>query len=180
MKMVETQINSKSIYNGRIFNVKLDEIKDVYGNDSFREVIIHNGGVGVVAVDKDDNVLMVRQYRYGAKEVMLEIPAGKLEIGEDPQECGLRELIEETGYRANVCEDLGYIYPTPAYDTEKIYIFYAMDLEFVGQKFDSGEYIECEKIPFNDAVNMVLNGDITDAKTQVAILKIAAQRSLLK
>ena len=176
MEMIEKQISSKTLYDGRIFRVTLDEIKDVYGNDNIREVVIHNGGVGVVALDDDDRVLMIRQYRYGAGEVLLEIPAGKLELGEQPMECGLRELIEETGYKANKCIDLGFIYPTPAYDTEKIYLYYASDLEFVGQHFDSGEYMECEKIALDEVVKMIMEGKITDAKTIAAVMKISGMR----
>lgn len=172
MEMIEKKVSRTDVYDGRIFDIKRDKIKDVYGNDGYREVVIHNGGVGVVALDGEGNVLMIRQYRYAAGEVLWEIPAGKLELGENPRDCGLRELMEETGYKAENCEDLGFMYPTPAYDTEKIYLYYASDLEFVGQHFDSGEYMECEKIPLSDAVDMIMDGRITDAKTQIALLKL--------
>lgn len=171
MKMYEKTIKKNMMYSGRIINVRCDDIEDCYGNDSKREIIEHPGGVCVIAIDDDNNIFMVSQYRYGVGEVVLEVPAGKLEPGEDPLECGKRELIEETGYKAEKFDYLGVMYPTPAYDSEKIYLYMARDLSFVGQKFDQGEYLEVKKINLGSAVRMVLDGEIPDAKTQICILK---------
>ena len=114
---------------------------------------------------------MVNQYRIAAKSMMLEIPAGKLEFGEDPLECGKRELIEETGYKANEFIHLGEYYATPGYCEEKLNIYLARNLEWVGQHLDEGEFLNVETYKLDDLYSMVMNNKIYDAKTAIAILK---------
>jgi ADP-ribose pyrophosphatase len=172
--MYEETVSRDVIFEGRVVTLCVDKIKDCYGRDGSREYIAHSGGVGIVALDAENNVFMIRQYRYGVSEVVLEIPAGKLERGEAPLECGKRELTEETGYQAEEFIDLGVIFPTPAYDSERIYIYLARGLTYVGQRFDAGEYLETERIPLEKAAGLVLSGEIKDAKTQIGLLKAKA------
>lgn len=114
---------------------------------------------------------MVKQFRYPFSEVLLEVPAGKLEKGEDHRECGIRELKEEIGAEAGYFEYLGCLYPTVAYDTEIIHMYLAKELSFGEQSLDDGEFIDIVKLPFEKAVEMVMNNEIPDAKTQLAVLK---------
>lgn len=171
MDFTETTVDTKEIYSGRIIHVKEDIVKLPNGKTAGRELVLHNGGVAVIAVDDDKNIFMVRQYRKPYDEMVLEIPAGKLEKGENPYDAGLRELREETGYIAKELEFMGKCYPSPGYLNEIIHIYFAKNLEFVGQELDSGEFLEVVKIPFSEALKMVMENEIVDAKTQVAILK---------
>lgn len=171
MDFTETTVDTREIYNGRIIHIKEDTVRLPNGKTAGRELVLHNGGVSVVAIDKDKNVLMVRQYRKPYDEVVLEIPAGKLEKGENPYEAGLRELREETGYKANKYRFIGKCYPSPGYLNEIIHMYMAEDLEFVGQELDAGEFLEVIKIPLCDALEMIMENKISDAKTQIAILK---------
>ena len=120
------------------------------GKTASRELVAHGGGVGIIAVSEDGDVLMVSQYRIAAREMMLEIPAGKLEKGEDPLECGKRELIEETGYEAEEFTHLGTYYATPGYCEEKLHIYLARGLNFVGQNLDEGEFLNVKKYKLDD------------------------------
>jgi ADP-ribose pyrophosphatase len=167
---IEQTVGKNYVYHGRIINVRVDDALDCYGKPIKREVVEHSGGVGVIALDGDD-ILLVSQFRYGIGHALLEIPAGKLERGEDPLECGKRELTEETGYEAEEWMDLGLVIPTPAYDSERIYIYMARGLTYRGQRLDESECVEVVRIELDDALMMVLKNEITDAKTQVAILK---------
>lgn len=171
MNFTEKTISTKEIYKGRIVHLVEDTVLLPNGKTSGRELVLHNGGVGVIAVDDDKNVLMVSQYRKPYDETVLEIPAGKLEKGENPLDAGLRELREETGYKAENCRFLGKCYPTPGYCSEIIHIYLADKLTFVGQKLDPGEFLEVQKIPLDTLVKMVMDNEITDAKTTIAILK---------
>ena len=136
-----------------------------------RDVVHHSGGVCVVPLTENNEVLFVRQFRYPYQKVLLEIPAGKLNYGEDHYACGLRELKEETGCSAKEYTYLGCLYPTPAYDTEIIHMYLAKGLESGEQKLDDDEFLEVTKIPLDKAVEMVMNNEIEDAKTQLALLK---------
>ena len=171
MDFEEKTIDTREIYSGRIIHVKEDTVRLPNGKTAGRELVLHNGGVAVIAVDEDRNVFMVRQYRKPFDEVVLEIPAGKLEEGENPDDAGLRELCEETGYRAKNYRFIGKSYPSPGYLNEVISIYLARDLEFVGQNLDPEEFLEIEKIPLSTLYDMVMSNEIADAKTQVAILK---------
>ena len=171
MDFEEKTIDSRSIYSGRIIHVKEDTVRLPDGKTAGRELVLHNGGVGVIAVDENMCVPMVRQYRKPFDEVVLEIPAGKLEKGENPYDAGLRELCEETGYTAEKYRFIGKSYPSPGYLSEVISLYLAEELRFVGQRPDPEEFLEIEKIPLVRLYQMVMSNEITDAKTQIAILK---------
>lgn len=174
MSHSEQMLESQTLYEGRILKLKRDVVQLENGSQTSREVVIHSGGVCVAAIDDDENLLMVRQYRYPYGEELLELPAGKRELGEDPKACGIRELEEETGYQAETFEKLGELYPTPAYCTEVIHMYFAADLKATKQNLDTDEFLTVVRIPFEEAVQMVLRGEIKDAKTQIAILKLNA------
>lgn len=172
MELFEKTLSKDYKYNGKIINMRVDEAELENGKTAIREVVEHSGGVCVAALDEENCLLMVKQFRYPYGEVLLEIPAGKRERGEEPLECGKRELEEETGYTAGKYTDLGKLYPTPAYVDEVIYMYYAENLSKTRQHLDDDEFLKVERIPFDDALKMVMNGEIRDAKTQVAILKL--------
>ena len=173
MELTEKTLSSKSVFDGRILHITLDEIELPNGKKSKREVVNHPGGVTVAALDEDNNLLFVRQFRYPYKEVVLELPAGKLEKGSTPLENGKRELMEETGAEGYSYISLGQLYPSPGYTSEIIHL-YACKVKSQGSSNpDDGEFLNVEKIPLNKAVEMVLNNQIPDAKTQVAVLKTA-------
>lgn len=177
MAMAEETLSSEPIFKGRVVELSRDTVLLEDGSQAVREVIHHPGGVCVAALDDQDRLLMVRQFRYPYKAQLLELPAGKREPGEDPAECGRRELEEETGARAEIFRPLGKLYPTPAYVDEIIYMYYAKKLSYTGQKLDEGEFLSVEQIPLGQAAEMVLAGEILDAKTQIAILKILQLRA---
>ncbi|MCL2034502.1 MAG: NUDIX hydrolase [Oscillospiraceae bacterium] len=170
MDFFEKKISSKTIYSGKVLTLQVDDVKLPNGNTASREVVRHNGGVSVVAIDEDKNLLLVRQYRYPYGENLLEIPAGKLEKGEDPELCGIRELREETGYEAGNFKFLAEFYPTPGYTDERLYIFTAENLTYKGQKLDADEFLSVQRIPLEKAVEMCFNGEIKDAKSVIGIL----------
>lgn len=173
MEYTEDTLSKKEIFDGKVISLRVEKVKLCDGRVEDREIVAHNGGVGVIAFDDDNNVFMVRQYRLAARRSMLEIPAGKLEKGEDPFECGKRELTEETGYRAKHFEHLGEFFVSPGYCEEKINLYLARDLEFVGQHLDDGEFLNVEKYSMDELTDMVINNKINDAKTVIAILKAA-------
>lgn len=174
MDFEEKTLSAEQIYKGKIFSVRKEQVSLPNGTEAMRELISHSGGVGVIAVTEDRQVFMVSQYRIAAKSMMLEIPAGKLEYGEDPLECGKRELIEETGYSAAEFVHLGEYYATPGYCEEKLNIYLARGLEFVGQNLDEGEFLNVHKYGLDTLCDMVMNNEIHDAKTAIAILKAKA------
>ncbi len=168
---METTMDTQRIYEGKILNLRRDTVELPNGNTAKREIVEHAGGVCVVAIDREDNLLMVSQYRHPFEREVLELPAGKLLPGEDPAVCGRRELKEETGYEAGQYEFLCELLPTPAYDTEVIRIFFATDLSYGEQELDPDEFLDVIKVPFDQALQMVLDNRIKDAKTQIGILK---------
>lgn len=173
MLLEEKTLKENIMFEGRIFTVRKDEVELPNGHKSTREVAYHNGGVCVAPLTKDNELIMVRQFRYPYKEVILELPAGKLEKGEDPYDAGMRELEEETGYVTDKMQSLGEFYPTPGYCSEIIYLYYADNLEYKKQNLDEDEFLNVETIKLDDAVKMVMNGEIKDGKTQAIILKLA-------
>ena len=169
MEFREKTINSELIFDGRVVKLYKDSVELSTGQKTFREVVKHSGGVVILAF-KEDKILLVKQFRYPMKEVMLELPAGKLEQGEDPFEAAKRELEEETGYCANKWTDLGYVYTSPGYSDEKLYLYKAEDLEFTHCHPDEGEIIQAFEYKYDDVLKMIDNGQINDAKTLCALL----------
>ncbi|MCL2633621.1 MAG: NUDIX hydrolase [Oscillospiraceae bacterium] len=168
---MEKTISSKSVYKGRIIDCYEDVVQLPDGKQAGRELVKHPGGVCVLAVTNEDDVIMVSQFRYAHGRVLLEIPAGKLEYGEDPLECGKRELLEETGYTAQSFEYLGRMLPVPAYCSEVIHMYLARGLTLGERNLDDDEFIEVMKIPFDKVVDMIYHDEILDGKTQLAVLK---------
>ncbi|MBR3046012.1 MAG: NUDIX hydrolase [Oscillospiraceae bacterium] len=170
----EERLRSEKIYRGRILDVSKDTVLLENGTEAIREVVHHPGGACVVPLTSDGCVLMVRQFRYPHHAETLEVPAGKLEYGEEPLQCAVRELKEEVGGEADVLEPLGSLYPTPAYDEEVIYMYLARQLkETHAQSLDEDEFLDVIRVPLKDAVQMVMDDRIKDAKTQIALLKTA-------
>ncbi len=169
--LFEKKLSSELIYDGKILRLTRDTALLENGETAFREVIHHSGGVCVLPLDDDGNVLFVKQFRYPFASVLLEIPAGKREPGEDPLQCGIRELSEEVGARASEIIPLGKLYPTVAYNTEVIYMYLARGLSFHDQHLDADEFVDVTRIPLKEAYEMVMRDEIPDSKTQIAILK---------
>ena len=173
MELFEKTVEKNYIYEGRIINVRRDKAELPDGKPCTREVVEHNGGVCVAPLTNEMELIFVRQFRYPYMEVVLELPAGKLEKGEDPFEAGKRELEEETGNVGGKFYDLGKFYPTPGYCGEIIYLYAASELKATQMNLDEDEYLEVEKIPLEKAVDMVLAGEIPDGKTQTLIMRVA-------
>ncbi len=171
MHLEEKTLNSELKFKGGILEFYQDTVLLENEKTASRDVIRHPGGVCVVAVNEKNEVYFVKQFRYPHKKVLLEIPAGKLEWGENPLECGTRELREEAGFTADEFISLGCLYPTPAYDTEIIYMYLAKGLHKAEQDLDDDEFLDVLTIPLDEAVKMVMNNEIEDAKTQLALLK---------
>lgn len=169
--MFEKTLTSREIYDGVLFKVKTDTVLLQDGNQSIRDVVIHAGAVCVVPVTDDNMVYMVKQYRYPFKCVMLEIPAGKMDIDEIPIAAAFRELEEEIGMRAGTMEYMGDFLPSVAYLTEVIHMYIAKGLTPSHQNLDYDEFVEVEMIPFKDLLEMVMSGEIKDGKTIAAVLK---------
>lgn len=173
----ERTLDSTVLYDGRILRLERDTVELEDGSTATREVIRHPGGVCVIAVTEAEEILFVRQLRYPHSEITAEIPAGKLEYGEDPEQCGRRELLEECGCTPDHFTYLGKLYPTPAYDAEVIRIYLAEGLHFAEQSLDADEFLDVERVPFDEALRRVMADEIPDSKTQIAILKYAQLRS---
>ena len=174
MHLHEKKLSGETVYQGRIFDITHDMVELENGSISDRDVLHHFGGVCVIPITGNNEIFLVRQFRYPFGEITREVPAGKLEKGEDHAECGRRELLEETGM---ICEEythLGTLYPVPAYDTEVIHMYMARKLtKKCEQDLDEDEFLDVEKIPLSEAVQQVMDGEIKDAKTQIIILKAA-------
>lgn len=169
--MQETFLSREDKFHGRVVSVHVDQVLLPNGHQSFREVVDHNGGVAILALDDDNNVLTVTQYRYVFGREMLEIPAGKLEDLEDPASAALRELQEETGATPDEFLPLGTILPSPGCYGETLHLYLARGLHFGAAQPDEDELLRVERIPFDEMVRRVLTGQIMDGKTVVAVLK---------
>ena len=173
MNLIEKQIKSDYIFKGKIINLRKDTVELPNGKTAYREIVEHNGGVCIAPLTKDGELIFVKQYRCPYDKVLLELPAGKRETTDtDTLKAATRELKEETGAVAGKIIPLGEIYPTPAYCGEIIYLYLGTDLTYTEQKLDDDEFLSLCKIPLNSAVDMVMNGEIKDSKTQIAVLKI--------
>lgn len=171
--LTETKTDSKEIYDGEVLHVYKDTVTLPNGKPAGREVIRHVGAVGIVPMTDDGKVIVERQYRYPLDMVITEIPAGKLDSkAEDRLLAAKRELREETGITADEWIDLGVYYPAAAYTDEKITLYLAKGLTFGDQNLDEDEFLNIEAVPLAELVEDIMEGKITDGKTQVAILKV--------
>lgn len=162
---MERELESKIIFEGKLFKVTLSKAELSNGAIIEREIVHHRGSAGIVPVTEDRKIVMVRQFRYPAGKELLEIPAGTLEPGEDPLHCARRELVEETGYTAEEFKPLGEIFLAPGYCTEKIHLFLARGLEKRRQLTDIDEEIKVELMSIEELANKIRRGEIVDAKT---------------
>ena len=172
MRFYEKQTDSQSIFEGKVLHLFLDSVALPDGSAAKREVIRHNGAVCVLPLTSDGNVICVRQYRYAVGKMMLELPAGKLDSkDEDPADAAGRELSEETGFTCGRLTKLGVMYGSPAILDEAIHLYLAEDLTEGEARPDEGELLEVVRIPLNELADAVVRGEVTDAKTQIAVLK---------
>lgn len=174
MDYTEKMLRHVNRYQGVIVNVRLDMAEIPNGKTTMREVVEHPGGVCVVALDEDRRVYMVRQYRYPVGEHLLELPAGKLEKGEEPLAAARRELSEETGLAAQRWDSLGVLYTSPGFSTERLYLYLATELIKGTAHPDDNEFLDVEVIPLAELKARVLRGELRDAKTVAGILKADA------
>jgi ADP-ribose pyrophosphatase len=167
----EDRLTSESVWRGRLLDVRRDEVRLPDGSQSVREYIVHPGAVVIIPVDADGQLIFERQYRYPVGRVFLELPAGKIDPGEDIMECAKRELAEECGYTAQHWQHLGVMHPCIGYANERIEIFLARDLQLLpeGAALDEGEFIELTRLTVAEAGEAVRNGQLTDAKTITAL-----------
>lgn len=172
MAHVEKYISGETMFDGKILRVTVDTVELENGKHAKREVVHHHGGSGVVALTDRDEVYLVRQFRYAFGQELLEIPAGKLEPGEEPLPAAQRELMEECGLTADKYIDLNPIYPSVGYDNEVIYMYLATGLHETQANPDEDEFLDLIKMPLEDALEMIKNGQIKDAKTVAALLKV--------
>lgn len=174
MNLSEKTKSSEYIFEGKIINLRRDVALLPNGKEATREVVEHKGGVCVLPMTENNEIIFVKQFRYPYMEELLEIPAGKRDsLDEEPLECGKRELREETGAESDNFVFLGKLYPSPGYVNEVIYMYYADNLKYGKDNPDEDEFLDVVKIPFDKALEMVLDGSIKDAKTQTAVMKTA-------
>lgn len=166
----ETVLSSRRVYDGRILNLRIDDVRTASGIQTIREVIEHRGAVALIAIDAAQRLLLVRQYRHPVRRATLEIPAGTLEEGEDPDDCAARELREETGFIAAHLERIGGIYPSPGFCTEHIHLYLATDLTESTAQPEADEAIELERLAWDDVLERVRAGEIADGKSVSALL----------
>lgn len=171
MDLEEKTIRKIYRYHGRIMNIRDDDVQLPNGKIASREVVEHVNGVCVLPITEDNHVIMVRQYRYPYGETMLELPAGRLNRGEKPFPGALRELHEETGLVGTSYFDLGRDYPSPGYTEEITFMYAASGLKNIGQKLDEDEFLDVVSVPFDEAIRMCCDDELTDSKTQIALLK---------
>lgn len=171
MEFKEETLSQERCYEGIIVNVRRDRARLMDGRVTNREVVEHRGGVAVFAMDSQQRVALVRQYRYPMGEETLELPAGKLEKGEEPRDSALRELAEETGLVPQTLESMGCSYSSPGILSERIYLYFAKDLTQGPPRPDDGEFVETVWVPYPELLEMVRRGEIQDGKTLAGILK---------
>lgn len=166
----EKLLSSKMVFEGRIINLRVDTVTFPNGRTGQREVVEYAGAVAIVPVNEKGELLLVRQYRYAVGKTLLEIPAGKLEPGEDPETSAGRELLEETGCEAQELTKLISFYSTPGFTTEELHLFMATGLTAKEQSLDEDEFIDVVPVPFPQALKMIWTGEICDAKSVAGIL----------
>lgn len=161
----EEAISSVKEFHGNFIELYKDIVKMPDGKEATREYIKHSGAACIIAINENNEVIIEHQYRYSVKEVLLELPAGKIDNGENPLQCAKRELAEETGYQAKTWIELGVCLPCIAYSTEIITYFVATELILGEANLDEGEFIEVSTMPIEELINMAYNGKIKDSKT---------------
>ena len=168
---MEKEIQRTLIYDGKIMQVTREEVELENGEHAYREVVYHHGGVCILAV-KDHQIILVKQFRYPNRIQTIEVPAGKLEKDEDPQDCAFRELEEETNNRARDMKFIMKVLPSPGYTSEWLYLYEAIDFEEVNDALagDDDEFIDIIQLDIDEAYQKVLDGEIVDAKTVIAIM----------
>lgn len=171
--MTEKIIHSEYLYRGHVVNLRLDQVELPNKQTAAREVVEHHGAVVIVALDGRGRVLLVRQYRHGAGRELLELPAGSVEEGEDPALCAARELKEETGFHALEWKNLGYFYSSPGFLTEKMYLFLARKLTRGAATPEADEFINIETVPLGQAIKLIDQGKLLDAKTIAGLLRVS-------
>ncbi|WP_035101893.1 NUDIX hydrolase [Aneurinibacillus terranovensis] len=167
--MLEKTIESRSIYDGKIIKVKVDTVELPNGKTATREIVNHAGAVAVMALTDDNRMVMVRQFRKPLERELIEIPAGKLEKGEEPEACAVRELMEETGYTADSMELRASFYTSPGFADEIVHLYRAKNLTAGQARPDDDEFVEVLHLTVNEALQFIENGDIRDAKTIMAV-----------
>ena len=168
--MEEKTSSSAIVFQGKLLDVRIDKVILPNGDNGVREWIKHPGAVCCVPILPDGKIALIRQYRYPVKKVMIELPAGKLSINEISEDCAIRELEEEIGYKANKLTFLTNIYPAVGFASEKMRLYLAEDLKKTNQKLDSDEFLDLIPTKLEDAIKMVWNGAITDAKTIIGLV----------
>jgi len=167
----EDRIGGEVVYDGKIVHLEVDRVRLPNGHETVREVVRHQGAVVMLALDEGERVHLVRQYRYPVGRVLMELPAGKLDPGEEPLLCAKRELAEETGYSAGNWRRLGSILTTPGFTDEVIHVYLATELEMAeGASPDEDEFLEAVQLPLGEVEELIRSGQIVDAKTMAAIL----------
>lgn len=172
-QLTEKTLESETVFSGKVFDVEVKKVELYGGMTGRREIVRHNGGATICALDNENCVYMVRQFRSPFEKILLELPAGKLEKGEDPKDCAIRELKEETGMTAEKVTDLGFMYATPGYCSEKIYMYLATGLSNGEGNPDDGEFLQVIRLPLKEAIDKIMQGEISDAKTIAALMKTA-------
>ena len=169
-KLKETQKSSEKIFSGKLIDLYFDHVELPNGKSSTREWINHPGAVCIIPILPDGNLCLIRQYRYGPRDEFIEIPAGKLDAGEDPLVCAKRELKEEIGYIAGKFTFLTNIYPAIGFSNEKMWMYLAEDLQLSNQSLDQDEFLELLPLSLEEAIDLINQGNITDVKTIIGVL----------
>lgn len=177
-ELFEKTLSSKNVYNGKVFVIQKDDVELSDGKKSFREVARHPGGVVILAKKDENTILMVKQFRYPIGCESLELPAGKLEKGENPDFAAKRELEEETGYIAKNWKSLGHIFTTPGFCDENLRLYLATDLKYTHPHPDEGEILEVYEYPMNKVYGMINSGVINDSKTICALMRAEISEAL--
>ncbi len=167
--MVEKTISSQSIYEGRIIQVRVEEVELPNGKTASREIVHHNGAVAVLAITDEDQIVLVRQYRKPMDRILLEVPAGKLEGDEDPKSCAERELVEETGFKAKEMDQIASFYTSPGFSDELVHLYRGRGLTAGDAQPDEDEFVEVLYLSLPEAKKYIETGEIKDAKTIMAI-----------
>ncbi|RYL94832.1 NUDIX hydrolase [Sporolactobacillus sp. THM7-4] len=167
--LTERKTGSKEIFKGKVVHLVVDQVDLPNGHQSTREVVRHPGAVAIIALNKEGKLLLVRQYRYALGKIIYEIPAGKLEPGENPDDSALRELEEETGFRCEKIDQIASFYSSPGFSNEQLTIYFTDTLTNGSQHLDDDEFLEVSAVDLEEAVQMVQDHRINDAKTVYAV-----------